>query len=129
MGTFEGSYRAVNAYLPTCRARKILVGAINDQSALGALRAFREHRRLSQCAVIGQNATADARLELRTRNSRLIGSVAYFPEKYGEKLISLALDVFSGKKVRGAVYTKHELITARNVNKYYPTDGAGLAGC
>ena len=36
---------------------------------------------------MGQNAIAAARDELRCPGTRLIGSVAYFPERYGDELI------------------------------------------
>jgi hypothetical protein len=36
-----------------------------------------------------------ARLQMRKPNSRLIGSVAYFPERYGQQLVVLALDMLT----------------------------------
>ena len=61
------------------RSGRVLVGAINDASALGALRAFQEAGRADSCAIMGQNASPEARLELRQPGTRLIGSVAFFP--------------------------------------------------
>ena len=80
------SARASRRCASTCAAaesRRVLVGAINDPSALGALRAFQEAGRTEACAVMGQNASPEGREELREPGTRLIGSVAYFPEKYG----------------------------------------------
>jgi ribose transport system substrate-binding protein len=48
--------------------------------------------------------------------------VAYFPERYGEGLIRLALDLLSSRPVPPAVFTDHTLITAQNVDHYYPND-------
>ncbi|MDQ2839945.1 MAG: hypothetical protein M3Y72_02670 [Acidobacteriota bacterium] len=90
--------------------------------ALGALRAFAESGRPEQCAVVGQNGTVAARFEMRQPNTRLIGSVAFFPETYGEHLVSLAFDILRHKSVPPAVFVKHTLITARNVNELYPND-------
>jgi ribose transport system substrate-binding protein len=59
------------------------VGAINDPSALGALRAFEEAGRTRNCAVMGQNASPEGRAEMRQKHTQMIGSVAYFPERYG----------------------------------------------
>jgi ribose transport system substrate-binding protein len=78
----------------------------------------------SCCAAVGQNASLEARAELRRTGSRLIGSVAFFPEKYGEGLIPLALDILEKKPVPPAVYVKHKLITMQNVDNYYPNDPA-----
>jgi ribose transport system substrate-binding protein len=41
-GKLGESFEAMRRHLRTCRARRILVGAINDPSALGALRAMQE---------------------------------------------------------------------------------------
>jgi len=79
------------------KAQHVLVGAANDPSALGAARAFQEAGRAATCAVVGQNAEPDARAELREPRTPLIASVGYFPEKYGDGLIRLALDILAGK--------------------------------
>jgi ribose transport system substrate-binding protein len=87
---------------------------------LGALRAFEEAGRGRLCAVMGQNAIREAREELRRPDTRLVGSVAYFPERYGEELIPLALAILQKKQVPSSVFVKHQLITPRNVGLIYP---------
>ena len=77
-------------HLRSTRSRRLLVGAINDPSALGALRAFQEAGRAECCAIMGQNASPEGRAELREPGTRLIGSVAYFPEKYGSEIVAVA---------------------------------------
>jgi ribose transport system substrate-binding protein len=114
----------VRKHLRKTRARRVLVGAINDPSALGALRAFQEAGRVDECAVMGQNASLEARSEIRTPGSRLIGSVAYFPERYGDGAISLALNILEGKPTPPAVFVKHQLVTRETVDKIYPDDEA-----
>jgi ribose transport system substrate-binding protein len=98
------------------------VGAINDPSALGALRAFQEVGRTDACAIMGQNASPEGRGELRQPDTRLIGSVAYFPEKYGDDIVALALDILHRKPVPPAVFVKHQLVTPENVDHIYPND-------
>jgi ribose transport system substrate-binding protein len=121
-GQFKTALDVVRKHLRTSQAKRILVGAANDPSALGALRAFEEAGRASHCAVVGQNAEPEARAEMREPRTRLIGSVAYFPEKYGDGLIRLALDLLSHKPVQPACFTKHQLITPENVDHFYPND-------
>jgi ribose transport system substrate-binding protein len=121
-GRFGPSLETVRKHLRQSRAKHVLVAAINDPSAIGSLRAFEEVGRSERCAVIGQNASAEARAELRHDGSRLIGSVGYFPEKYGDKLIELAVDILRKNPTPPAVFTKHILITAENVDHYYPND-------
>jgi ribose transport system substrate-binding protein len=121
-GQFGVSLEAVRQHLRRSSARRVLVGAANDPSALGALRAFQEAGRMEHCAIVGQNAEPQGRAELRKPNTRLIGSVAYFPEKYGPRIIRLALDILEHKPAPPAVFMKHQLITAENVNHFYPHD-------
>lgn len=121
-GQFKTALERVRRHLRQSRASRVLVGAANDPSALGAARAFQEAGRAMSCAIVGQNAEPDARAELRQSKSPFIGSVAYFPEKYGEGLMRLALDILSRRRVPPAVFVHHELVTAENVDHLYPND-------
>ena len=121
-GQFQTALERVRKHLRETTAKRVLVGAANDSSALGALRAFQEAGRESECAIVGQNAEPEARAELRSPNTRLIASVAYFPEKYGDGLIRLALDILARKAVPPAIFTSHQTITPENVDHYYPND-------
>jgi ribose transport system substrate-binding protein len=121
-GQFRATLECIRKYLRTSRSRRVLVGAATDPSALGALRAFEEAGRGEDCAVLGHNAEPDGRAELRSPRTRLIGSVAYFPERYGPGVIRLALDILTRKATPPAVFTRHQLVTPENVDHYYPND-------
>jgi ribose transport system substrate-binding protein len=121
-GSFDQVLDELRKYLRRRRPRRTLVCAVNDICALASLRAFEEAGALEQCAVMGQNALRMARDELRRPGTRLIGSVAYFPERYGEELIPLAINILSKKPTPPAVFVKHQLLTPRNVNLIYPLD-------
>ena len=121
-GQFKASLEKVRRYIRMSKARHVLVGAANDPSALGAVRAFQETGREATCAVVGQNAEPDARQELRSARTPLVASVAYFPERYGSGLVRLALDILSRKAVPPAIFTRHQIITAENVDHFYPND-------
>jgi ribose transport system substrate-binding protein len=119
-GQHEASRKAVKRHLDSCASNRILVSAINDPSALGALEAFKDAGRLQDCVIVGQNGSVEARLEMRAPGSRLLGSVGYFPEKYGEQLIALALDILTRQNpVPQAVFVKHQLLTPSNLKQYY----------
>jgi ribose transport system substrate-binding protein len=104
------------------KAQHVLIGGINDPSSLGGLRAFEEAGRADNCLVVGQNASIEARRELRRQGSRLVGSVAYFPENYGEAILAFAFDILRGKEVPPAIFVKHRMITPANVDELYPND-------
>jgi ribose transport system substrate-binding protein len=123
---FDVSREAVKTHLDKSRATRILVSAIFDPSALGALQAFRDAGRLQDCAIVGQNGCIEALLEMRKPNSRLIGSVAYFPERYGEQLIALALDILTKRApVSDAVFIRHQLLTPGNLKQHYGREMQG----
>ena len=121
-GRFGDSFEAMRRYLRSTCSRRILVGGVNDSSVLGALRAFQESGRTEHCAIMGQNGSPEGRAELRQPGTRLVGSVAYFPERYGDSLIRLALDTLNRRPVPSAVFIKHQLITPETVNHFYPND-------
>jgi len=121
-GDFGGSLDAVRKHIRRSLSRRFLVGAINDHSALGALRAFEESGRSRECLVGGQNADVEARMEMRRPGTRMVGSVAFFPEKYGEGLVRLALDIIQRRHIAPSIFVKHALITPQNVDSIYPND-------
>jgi len=126
VSTIDGNWRrdvsreAVRYHLNTSTASRILVSTINDPSAIGALEAFKDTGRLQDCAIVGQNCSIEARLEMHHPHSRLLGSVAYFPERYGEQLIALALDILTQRiPIPNAVFIKHQLLTPSNLKQHY----------
>jgi ribose transport system substrate-binding protein len=121
-GRLSESFASMRRHLRMTRSKRILIGAINDASALGALRAFQEAGRTDSCAIMGQNASPEGRAEMRQPGTRLIGSVAYFPERYGEDLVRVALDILNRRPVPPAVFVKHQLVTPETVNHVYPND-------
>jgi ribose transport system substrate-binding protein len=121
-GQFAPSLEAVRKYLRHRRSSRVLVGAINDCCALGAIRAFEEAGCLDSCAVVGQGASMEGRAEIRRSGTRFLGSVAYFPENYGPQLVSLALGILGNKPLPTAIFVKHRLITRENVDHFYPND-------
>ncbi|MFW6063893.1 MAG: substrate-binding domain-containing protein, partial [Chloroflexota bacterium] len=99
---------------------RVAIICFNDDAAIGALRAARRLGREEDVVIVGQGADRMVRDELRKPGSRIIGSTAYRPEQYGEKLLQLALKVLNGESVPPAVYMNHVFITAENVDDCYP---------
>lgn len=122
-GRFDESLEAIRKYLRRGKKQRVLLGAINDPSCLGALRAFEEAGRSADCLAVSHNGSLEARIELRRPGSSLIGSIAYFPEQYGEAVIRLALDKLRGKPIPPASFVKHALLTRDTVDTFYPQDG------
>jgi ribose transport system substrate-binding protein len=121
-GQFGGTMELVRRHLRATRARHILLGAVNDPCALGALNAFENADWKGEYAVMGQGGAIEARRELRKPDTHLIGTVGYFPETYGESIMSIAHALLRRESGAAAVFTKHQLITAQNVDLLYPND-------
>ena len=107
--------------------RKVLFIGINANSAIGALEAADVLGRQSCTAVVSQNVTGRIRRELQARNPMLIGAVDFFPGTYGERIVSLALNILASTATAPATYTDHLLITADNIGRLYPEDKANQA--
>jgi ribose transport system substrate-binding protein len=91
-------------------AHKIAVVCFNDDAALGALLAARSLGREPDVVIVGQGADRRVREEMRQAGCRIIGSTAYEPEQYGDKLIALAQKILRGEPVPPAVYIDHEFV-------------------
>jgi ribose transport system substrate-binding protein len=107
------------------KGARLLVSGFNDPSAVGALEAVRAAGREQDVAIVGQNATEESREEIRSPHSRLIASVAYFPERYGNKLLRLALAILNREPVPPAVYTEHVVLEQQNIDRYYAAPRRG----
>jgi ribose transport system substrate-binding protein len=101
------------------RGSRLLISGFNDQTALGALQAVRAAHRERDVALVGQNASEEGRQELRKPKSRLIASIAYFPERYGSKVIHLARSILNREPVPPAVYTDHVVLDHSNLDRFY----------
>lgn len=117
----EASQSVICESLPTWSdEHRLAVISFNDDVALGALNAFRKAGREQDVVVVGQGADRPARMEIRRPNSRFMGSTAYMPETYGEKLIPMALKILWGQAVPPATYVDHAFIDAENIDLFYP---------
>lgn len=121
-GQMETAHGSVRRHLRFAPRRRTLVAGVNDFAVLGALRAFEEAGRASLCFAAGIGAVPEARREMRSPHSRLVGSVANFPERYGEGLILLALDILHHKPVQPTTYAPVQLVTPGNIEEFYPSE-------
>jgi ribose transport system substrate-binding protein len=121
-GEFLRAFELTRKHLQNNAPRRTLLTGVNDYAVLGALRAFEEAGRAHQCLAVGLGAIPECRRELRMPTTRLVASVAFFPERYGETVISLALDLLNAKPAPPALYAPVQLLTAKNVDQFYPKD-------
>jgi ribose transport system substrate-binding protein len=92
------------------RNQRYAVISFNDDVAMGALLAARELKRETDVVIVGQGADRRVREELHRPGTRIIGSTAFQPELYGEKLVPLALKILEGQPVPPAAYMEHVFV-------------------
>lgn len=89
------------------RTDRVVILGINDEAVLGALSAFAEDGTLARCVTVGLGGDVSALRELKRSGSRMIGVVASFPERYGERVIQMACAILQRRAAPPARYTNH----------------------
>ena len=106
-------------------AKYIAATSINDDRAFGIASAMAQADRGDSTVdgvVIGKNADLIALEAIRDGNSPLVGTVSFFPERYGNFMIPLALDILAGNAVPSINRVPHEVISIDNIDTYYPEE-------
>ena len=94
----------------------ILITAINDQTATGALRAVQGANRGGDSIVVGMGADE---LDTMMNEPEFIASVGYFPERYGNYLIPMPLSNLANNPVDEVVLMNHVMVSPSNICDYY----------
>jgi len=114
--SFEQSRHVIAEVLPALKAAEhIVVLCINDETALGAQAAFEESGSAERMITVSLGADAVGLQELHRAGSRILGAVAFFPERYGETIVSAALQILGGKPIPPAICTHHTLVLPADI--------------
>ena len=108
--------------------RKILVATLDDASALAAKSAVEAAGRIGDCVIVSQGAdrsihggaSEKKEIDPANRGSVVLGSVAYYFDRYGYEILPIALRMLRGDQVPSQTLTKHIMISAKNVFLEYP---------
>lgn len=98
--------------------RRVIVVGINEDVMLGALAAARAQNRTNDLYLGVQNLNPKNCVIYQHPN--WIGSVAYFPERYGEILIPNLIKAVKGEKLPAQLLIPHVVVTKANVKQHYP---------
>lgn len=107
---------------------KLVIAALDDTTALAAKSALEAAGRAGDAAIVGfgcdrsihGGASDRKEIDPSNRGSIVLGSVAFYLDRYGYDVLPLALRVIRGEPVPPRTVTAHRLITAANVFKEYP---------
>jgi ribose transport system substrate-binding protein len=89
------------------RNDRVVIMGINDEAVIGALSAFAEDGTLARCVTVGLGGDVTSLRELKRSGSRMIGVVASFPERYGERVIEMVSAILQRRAAPPARYTNH----------------------
>jgi ribose transport system substrate-binding protein len=120
-GTEAGGYETMRKIFRSMSPRDhLLIAAANDSIALGALQAVRECGHQLRTAVIGHGFTPDPSVhqEIRRPDSPFIGSVAFFPERYGSKIIPLVIKWLNHDQIPPSNHMSHVVVTKNNIDQF-----------
>jgi ribose transport system substrate-binding protein len=107
---------------------KLLAATLDDLAAIYAKNAIELNRRQGDCVIVSQGLDANIHggvtekkeIDPDNRSSVVLGSVAYYIDRYGDDVLPLALRLLAGKPVPKHTFTHHILVTADNVFREYP---------
>jgi ribose transport system substrate-binding protein len=115
-------------FLLTQPGQRLLIATLDDLAAVYAARAIEMNRRQSDCVIVSQGldpnihggASEKKELDPNNRSSVVLGSVAYYMDRYGYDVLPLALRLLAGETLPPRTATHHVLVTAANVFREYP---------
>jgi ribose transport system substrate-binding protein len=115
-------------YLRQQSRRKVLVATLDDATALWARTAVEVSIRINDCVIVSQGldrsvhggAHEKKEIDPTNRASVVLGSVAYYMDRYGYDVLPLALRMLKGEAVPPHSFTQHVLVTGANVFHEYP---------
>ncbi len=105
-------------------ATKIAVTTVNDVAASGVYAAAETAGRANHIVLTSQNCTADFVEPMYAAQGKTswIGSVGYFPNRYGEWVMPIIEKMIKGEQLEEKYYIDHIMIDWSNIQEYYPID-------
>jgi ribose transport system substrate-binding protein len=101
-------------------AKHILSGTIDDERTNGMAKAFAATKRDGMAVGQGCDSVGIAVVKMAPASeNRFLGCAAYFPEKYGDYLVSIALDVMAGKAVPQEIHMEHTFLDHDTIGTVY----------
>jgi ABC-type sugar transport system substrate-binding protein len=115
-------------FLQTQIGPRLLIATLDDLAAVYAGHAIELNRRQSDCIIVSQGldpnihggASEKKEIDPNNRGGVVLGSVAYYMDRYGYQVLPLALRLLAGEKLPPRTVTKHKLVTADNIFEEYP---------
>ena len=98
--------------------QNVMLDTVDDPSAAGMINAIKKAGKQDDSIIIVSGADPQGRKAIRAGTQT--GSLAFFPERYGEWAMALLEDVLAGNPVPMEVNHPTPLITIDNIDEFYP---------
>ena len=118
----------LSKFLTSQPRTKVLIATLDDPTAIAAKGAIERAARLGDCIIVSQGldhsvhggANEKKEIDPNNRGSVILGSVAYYVDRYGYEVLPLAMKMLDGEQIPGRTNTRHILVSAKNVFTEYP---------
>ena len=115
-------------YLAQVPRRKVLIATLDDLTALSARDGIAVAARPYDCVIVSHGldrsihggANEKKEIDPTNRASAVLGSVAYYLDRYGYEVLPLAMRMLRGETVPARTVTRHVLIGGKDVFRDYP---------
>jgi ribose transport system substrate-binding protein len=127
-GNFLEAQAQLRRFFAKESGAQALIATLDDATALAAKLAAETAGRVPDTVIVSQGCdpsvhggvSSNKVIHPNNRNSVVLGSVAYFFDRYGSEILPVALKMLHGEQVPPRSYTGHVLVTAKNVFRVYP---------
>ncbi len=120
---------AMANYLRGRSLKRVMIIAINDESAIGAAEAARHLRTHGEIAIVGYGGSAEILELIDAQTSPCIGTVSFHAESYGPALINFALPSSQHRATAPACYVPHEYLDKESLVRSQPVSVLGRDQC
>ena len=94
---------------------KVLFITFNLPHILGSYELITQYMEARNALIVGQNFNEQVEELMRKPDSPILGCVHYSPEKYGARVLDIALRMLNGEDVEPVNYTTHTWISRESV--------------
>ncbi|MGH9700306.1 MAG: substrate-binding domain-containing protein [Candidatus Acidiferrales bacterium] len=109
-GERELSRIAMTDYLRGQSSKRVMIIAINDESAIGAAEATQRLRARGEIAIVSYGGSAEILELIDTQATPCVGTVSFHAENYGPALINFALPSSQDRPAGPSYYIPHEYL-------------------
>jgi ribose transport system substrate-binding protein len=96
---------------------KIVIGTVNSETGWGVFSAAQAQGRDADCLLATNNNGNQAIAAMEQGDNMWLGGTAYYPNRYGEYIIPLCLDILAGKNPDKMQTMEHVFLTRENLDE------------